>query len=145
MLLTPLVPTPASCSVESRPLWIVTLEPPLRDTPAPPVEISPPVGVVMEMFLPARRFCICWIVRMVGSLYRVSVEDFLPWSNGEVPCTTGITQLPIFTLCVPNVFTPEPGLGMLRGLDPKLGLSLLLGFRMVMPGFGLPDVIFAWG
>lgn len=34
---------------------------------------------------------------------------------------------------------------MLTGLDPKLGLNLLLGFRIVIPGFGLPDVILVWG
>ena len=116
---------------------MVTLDPPLTVTP---VEIFPPEGVVMEIFLPASRLCTCCTVRTVGSLLsEFAVEDFIPCSSGDVPCTTGITQLPIFTVWVPNIVF-VPGLDFKRlTLDPRLGLDLLLGFRRVTPCLGFPE------
>lgn len=69
-------------------------------------------------------------------------EDFIPCSSGDIPCITGITQLPIFTVCVPKAFTPEePSFVRMAGLDPILEvvLNLVLGLRMVMPGLGFPE------
>lgn len=77
---------------------------------------------------------------MVGSLLStLPDEDLIPCSRGDIPCITGITQLPIFTI---EAFTPEePSFGRLAGLDPilEVGLNLLLGLRMVTPGLGFPE------
>lgn len=76
------------------PLLIVTLD------NAPTLEgVWPPgvVGMAMVKFLLARRFCICWMVRMVGPFSIPLGADSLPLlpSEGVAPGNTGITQFPI--------------------------------------------------
>lgn len=65
--------------------------------------------------------------------------DLRPCNNGLAPDTTGITQLPIFIVCVDIGLDPglDPGLtlGLLMALVPKLRL-----FLMVLPSLEVPGV-----
>ena len=122
-------------------MWMVTLDPSPMVTLAPPVEIWPPTveGAAMEMFFPARRFCICWTVRMEGIFVGVLVsEAFFLWRRGEVPDTTGMTQFPILTVWVVKLTGGLEEEEEEEEVELRPPLLLLLGLRMVTPCLGLP-------